>query len=206
MPKLTDEEIENILNPPPGSSSASSDTRLRLATISPDGWPSNVPLGFMYREGQILLTVRPKAKWVENIRQNPRVCATIDSGIYPLRKVMITGNARILFDAGQDEEWLEWRVPRPSPNWGPKILEDGREEWSWSEAYATASYDESRILVGIELAESRVTSWRMPLLGEYLDTLWAPSYYTRATPTRFRVSHIDDSVANVRVIAERDDD
>ena len=193
LPKLTTEEIDAQLE---------QGGIVRLATIAADGWPSVVPLGFVYRDRKVLLTARARVRWLADIRRDPRVCATIDRNEYPLRKVTIKGRAEIVYEPGDDDEWRDLRLPLRTEDWtGPTRLPDGSEEWNWSEAYTVMTHDEPRALVAIPIDGSELTSWRMPLVGEYLEQNWAGRYF-HARPRRSRVTRIGPTPDMWRVVAE----
>jgi nitroimidazol reductase NimA-like FMN-containing flavoprotein (pyridoxamine 5'-phosphate oxidase superfamily) len=194
MPKLTADEIEDILTRPIGY--------VRLATIRPDGGPSIVPLAFAYRDRTIYLTARSKVKWLADIRDNPKVCLSIDDIDYERKKITVRGEARVQHEPGEDDLWRDLRLPLRSESWtGPTQNDDGGEEWDWNEAYTEMTWNEPRALVAIPLDEASVTSWRMPRVGELLDEAWASGYYTDK-PRRFRVAQLGRSRADWRVIAE----
>lgn len=63
----------------------------RLATISEDGWPHNVPVGYAFNGEFFYITSDPGAKKVRNLRHSPRVCLVIDVLEKPKRGVMVQG-------------------------------------------------------------------------------------------------------------------
>jgi Pyridoxamine 5'-phosphate oxidase len=169
VPKLTLDEMEDHLR---------NTGIVRLATIHhKTGAPRVVPLGYRYADREILITARERNVWLEDIRQDPRVCATVDVDSYPLRKVTISGDAEIRFAPGRDDEWREWRNPPVDRDHGPVILADGRKEWDWLQAYNDITWNEPRALVVVPLESSVVTSWRMPIEGELLEEVWSPQYF-----------------------------
>lgn len=194
MPKLSDEEIHELLT---------QRHHLRLATIGEDDLPSLVPLGFAYRDGTIYLTARERVEWLANIRRNPKVAASIDDTDYARKKLTIRGPARIVHEPGEDDEWRDLRLPLRDGSWpGPRKLADGREEWLWAEAYTEMTWNEPRALVAIALADARVTSWRMPYVGEPLDSAWSPRYF-REEPRRFVVSELGPTRETWKVVTEK---
>jgi len=102
MPKMTHAEVERLL---------SGNALLRIATVSADGSPLVVPVGYLYRDGEIMITAREKVSWLADIRRDPRVCITIDDGRYPLPKVTIRGEAEIRHEPGEDDLWRDRRMP-----------------------------------------------------------------------------------------------
>ncbi len=191
MPKLTADEVEEFLGPAGVA---------RLATIDAGtGAPSLVPIGYVRQERELMITARARNAWLRNIEADPRVCCLIDSEQYPLRKVTIAGEAEIRFPAGHEDEWREVRNPPYNPDYEPTVLADGREEWSWLEAYSVVTGDQPRALVVISLDRSKVTTYRMPMVGEPVRDSWASRYYAGSTAD-FVVSSIDDAREQVKVI------
>jgi nitroimidazol reductase NimA-like FMN-containing flavoprotein (pyridoxamine 5'-phosphate oxidase superfamily) len=199
MPRMSSEEIDKLL---------SRMALVRIATVDADGSPLVVPVAYVLRDRKILLTAREKVRWLANIRRDPRVCLAIDQDRYPLSKVTVRGRAEIVYEPGRDDEWRDVRLPlfdesTAHPVQGPT----GEEEWPFQAAYHLLTRDEPRALVAISLDDSKVTSWRMPLVGEYLDESWAPSYYKEKetesdSPGRFRVIRVGRTLDDVAAVAE----
>src|ERR1700739_1579306 len=97
MPKLTANEMAAFLAEPGHLA--------RIATIRPDGAPSVVPVWFIFENGRVLITPRKHSAFLQNIRRDKRVAATIDEDTGRYRKVIFEGAAEILFDTGEDREW-----------------------------------------------------------------------------------------------------
>lgn len=191
MPRLTAEEMERLL---------ARNGIVHLAVVTEDGSPLVVPLGYIYRDRQILLTARERVAWLGHIRRDPRVCLSIDSPRYPLSKVTVRGEAMIVHEPGEDDKWRDRRVPLPiSDHTGPlAVRADGVEEWALDEAYRQMTWDEPRALVAVDLDRSVVTSWRLPVVGEQASEVWASRYFRNA-PRRFVVSELGRNMAEVRV-------
>jgi hypothetical protein len=196
MPRLTDDEIQRQIG---------TVGLLRLATIAADGSPSVVPLGYLHQDGQIMLTAREKVAWLADIRRDPRVCLSIDSERYPLRKVTIRGQARILFEPGEDDEWRDRRLPMPDPDGTGPVGQDeqGRDLFRYDEAYRRMTHDDPRALVAIAVADATVTSWRMPVVGESLSEVWAARYY-HDVPKQWVVAAVGRSLHDVLVVEQSD--
>jgi hypothetical protein len=129
------------------------------------------------------------------------VCLSIDESRYPLAKVTIRGRAEIVFEPGLDDGWRDLRLPLADPTTTIPNSGDARGEWSYDAAYRLMTHDEPRALVAIPLDSSTVTSWRLPVEGESLDSSWPARYY-RETPRRFRVVKSGPRMSDVRVVAE----
>jgi nitroimidazol reductase NimA-like FMN-containing flavoprotein (pyridoxamine 5'-phosphate oxidase superfamily) len=192
VPKLTDAEVEEVLR---------REGIVRVATNGAGGSPLLVPVAFLFRDSQILLTARARVAWLENIRRDPRVCACVDEPVYPLRKVTVTGEARIVFEPGRDDEWRDLRLPLADDSTAVPEEDVPGREWSYDAAYRLITADEPRALVSISLDGSEVTSWRLPVEGELLDRSWAARYYEHQ-PRRFRVVKSSRRMSEVRVVSE----
>lgn len=192
MPKLTDAEVDEVLHRA---------AILRIATTGRDGFPLVVPVAFLYRDGEILLTARARTAWLANIREDPRVCVVVDESRYPLRKITVKGEARIAFEPGRDDEWRDRRLPLTDETSVAPPEDAPGAEWTYDAAYHVMTHDEERALVAIPLAGSKVTSWRLPVEGEHLDGSWARKYFD-GEPRRFRVTHSGPRMSDVRVVAE----
>jgi hypothetical protein len=189
---LTAEEIEGVL------------VRaglLRIATIGADGFPLLVPLAYLYRDQCFLLTARARVAWLANLRRDPRVCICVDESRYPLRKVTVKGQATVVFEPGQDDQWRHLRLPLADSSTSAPSEGDVGQEWSYDAAYRLITYDEPRALVSVPLAGSEVTSWRLPLEGEFVDGSWAQRYYEHR-PRRFRVTASGPRISDVRVVPD----
>lgn len=162
MPKMTAVEVDEFLN--------ERGHLLRLGTVDPDGMPSVVPIWFLARDNKIWFTPRAKSEWFDHLRHSAKVCATIDESTGSLRKVVARGEAELVHDVGNDDEWrdiyrditLRYTPPR------------------FANAYLTDTHDEPRGLWSLDLAGARVETWRMPTAdGEDSLAVWAPKYYHR---------------------------
>jgi general stress protein 26 len=188
VPKMSDAEIERLL---------SRNGLVRVGTITADGSPLVVPVGYLYQDGEILMTARARVGWLADIRRDPRVCLVIDDGRYPLPKITINGVAEIRHEPGEDDLWRDRRLPMP-PAEEP---DPDAAEWSYQAAYHAMTHDEPRALVAVPLATATMTSWRMPIVGEHLSGSWAARYY-EGEPRRFRVVAVGKSLDDVKVVPE----
>jgi len=120
-----------------------------------------------------------------------------------LTKVTINASATIEYEPGLDDQWRDLRLPLADDyTTGPSSLEeDWPGEWSYDAAYRLITHDEPRALVAVALEGAHVTSWRLPIEGEYVDESWARRYY-RNEPRRFRVVQSGKRMRDVRVVLE----
>jgi nitroimidazol reductase NimA-like FMN-containing flavoprotein (pyridoxamine 5'-phosphate oxidase superfamily) len=167
---LTESERNAFLNEP--------GHLLRIGTIDEDGTPRVLPVWFLYREGSILLTPRGRSVLEANVNRDQRVGMSIDEDSAPYRKVILSGRARILYEAGRDAEWRDiYRAIATR-----YVPED------WADRYIAETADQPRPLVGLALAEANVSTWRMPLAGENPAGIWARRYFVPGTPAAERAA------------------
>ncbi|WP_179137064.1 pyridoxamine 5'-phosphate oxidase family protein [Candidatus Entotheonella palauensis] len=74
---------------------------LKLATLTPDGWPYIVPVWYIYDGGAFTILARPKNRWVAYVESDPRVSLCIDTVGAPYARVLIKGLAEIV-----DPQWI----------------------------------------------------------------------------------------------------
>ena len=66
-----------------------------------------MPIWFIRQDDEILFTPRGPSVFLANIRRDPRVGLSIDEDPLPYRKVTVQGDARIVHDVGNDDEWRD---------------------------------------------------------------------------------------------------
>ena len=93
MPPLKREHLEEFLTGQPHL--------MKLATLTSDGWPYVTPLWYDYDGEVFSVAGRPHARWVENIRHDPRVSACIDTYVAPYIRVLVRAVAEVV-----DDSWL----------------------------------------------------------------------------------------------------
>lgn len=166
MPKLTAAEMDEFLNEPGHLA--------RIATLKADGAPSVVPVWFVYENGKIHITPRKHSEFGKNLRCDRRVAITIDEegGVY--RKVIVEGRADFLYEDGEDAKWrdLYRRI-------SCRYVDEASADY-----YITETIDQPRSLIAVELAKSKVLSWRMPREGEPYTGIWAKRYYVEGSKMR----------------------
>jgi len=162
MPGMTAAEVDEFLAEP--------GHLVRIGTADQEGMPLVVPTWFIARDGMVLVTPRERSAWFGHLQRDPRVCFTIDEELAPLRKVVLRGRIQTVHGLGHDDDWRDiYRsiTLRYVPPAG-------------ADAYLTSTHDEPRALLGLSIAEAKVTTWRMPgRPGEDPLAVWAPKYYHR---------------------------
>ena len=159
MPVLSESERDAFLREP--------GVLMRIATAQPDGSPFVTPIWFLFEEGRIWFTPRAASAWLAHLRRDPRVALCIDEQPLPYRKVVIEGRAEIVHDLGEDARWRE-RYLRIASRYVPE---------GEARAYVEATLDQTRALLSLPLAGSRVRSWRMPVGDEPYRGIWHSRYY-----------------------------
>jgi len=159
MPVLSESERDAFLREP--------GVLMRIATAQPDGSPFVTPIWFLFEEGRIWFTPRAASAWLAHLRRDPRVALCIDEQPLPYRKVVIEGRAEIVHDLGEDARWRE-RYLRIASRYVPEVE---------ARAYVEATLDQTRALLSLPLAGSRVRSWRMPVGDEPYRGIWHSRYY-----------------------------
>ena len=143
MPALTKQEIEKFLS--------TGANILKLATLSPDGYPYVVPLWFWYENNTVMLGARRQNEWLKHIEANSKVGVCIDTPP-PGPRVLIKGMASIL-----DRSWIG--------DWEPHAIRYSGQEAG--HAYYEKTKAIPRVLVAIEPEE--ILSWA--------GSDWHPKYY-----------------------------
>ena len=75
-----------------------------VASLRRDGSPLAVPLGYLYEDGWIYFSMNPQTAGTKRIRRDARVCVTVYNDRYPVKFVVIAGNAEEHDDPGQQIE------------------------------------------------------------------------------------------------------
>lgn len=163
MPKLSVEERDAFLH--------ERGHLARIATLQADGRPSVVPVWFVYEDGKIIITPRKHSAFWANIQKDPRVAIDIDeeAGLY--RKVLVEGDAEVLYPVGHDDEWRD--IYR---NITLRYVDEPSGDY-----YLTETHDQPRALIGVPLASAKVMTWRMPDSDEPFSGIWATRFYDQGT-------------------------
>lgn len=163
MPKLTASERDAFLTTP--------GVLMRISVVRADGSPLVTPIWFIYEDNAIYFTPREKSEWFTCLRRDPRVALCIDEQPLPYRKVIVEGQAELVFDVGQDDQWrdLYRRIATRYVN------AEG------AEAYVQNTIDQPRGLYRVNLDTAKVTTWRMPVEGEDGMGIWHNRYYVPGT-------------------------
>ncbi len=135
---LNREELDSFLKRP---------NLARIATITSEGRPYVVPVGFYYDGEYIIMFLRQFSQTVQNIRQNPFVAMNIDCNATKAgddgSRALIEGRAEIY-----DGDWYKLDDATNIKYFGssPPTSEEERKK-------------RPRLCVRVKLADSKVTSW-----------------------------------------------
>jgi len=95
----------------------------RFATASSDGWPHNVPVGFVFDGKSFYITSDPGAKKLRNMAENNRVSIVIDDPTEPRKAVMVQGLVT-LFERGAEFERINEFIYE---EWGGRKWKEGEQ-------------------------------------------------------------------------------
>ena len=144
---------------------------MRIGVARDDGSPLVTPIWFLYEKDAIYFTPRAQSDWFRSLRRDTRICLCIDEHALPYRKVVVEGNAELLHDLGEDDEWRD--LYRKIA--GRYVPQDA------AEAYVRNTIDQERALFRVVLERSTTRTWRMPLDGEPAAGIWHERYYAPGT-------------------------
>ncbi len=163
MPKLTDLERDAFL--------AERGVLMRIAVVRADGSPLVTPIWFIHEDGAIYFTPREKSEWFRCLRRDPRVALCIDEQPLPYRKVLIEGQAELVYETGNDDAWRDQY----------RRIAERYVDREGAEAYVQNTIDQPRGLYRVVLDDAEVTTWRMPVEGEDGMGIWHDRYYVPGT-------------------------
>jgi Pyridoxamine 5'-phosphate oxidase len=79
---------------------------VRVGYTGPDGFPRVIPVGFLWRDGKVIICTAPTSPKVSALRARPQVALTIDTEQPPNRALFIRGVASIEVVDGVPDEYL----------------------------------------------------------------------------------------------------
>lgn len=173
MPKLTLAERESFLDEP--------GILMRIATVDEAGNPHVTPIWFLHRDAAIYFTPRERSSWLRHLRANPRVALCIDEQPLPYRKVLIQGEAQLIHDLGEDDEWRDLY----------REIAKRYVPVEQAEEYVQGTIDQPRALYRVRTRDATVRSWRMPVDDEPQHGIWHERYYREGSLMAQQVA--DDS-------------
>ena len=92
---MTTEEVHAFLDSRPGW--------IALTTISKDGHPHTVPIGYFRMGGEVFIGCRAGTQKLKNIERNPKVSVMLESGstMQDIKGVCIQGEAEVILDPAE---------------------------------------------------------------------------------------------------------
>jgi PPOX class probable F420-dependent enzyme len=84
---MTKQEMEKFLRQPHIA---------KVATRRADGWPSVIPLWYLWDGEYFYLVGRKKSRWVTDLQGDSRVSVLVDTITAPISKVLLEGHAELL--------------------------------------------------------------------------------------------------------------
>jgi PPOX class probable F420-dependent enzyme len=165
MPKLTDDELDEFL-----------DERghlARIGTVDDDGFPRVLPLWFIRDGTRLLFTPRSPAVIWHNLQRDPKVGISIDETAPPYRKLTVQGTVEVVHAPGEDDAWRDLY----------RSIAKRYTADRFADAYVDGTDDQPRALCAVDLAaaDTRTSTWRMPVSGEDRRGVWAKRYYLPGT-------------------------
>ena len=99
-------KITAILNLPISQELLARDL-LRMAYVTKDGTPRNIPIAFTWNGSEIVVCTPKNAPKLTSLRHNPEVALTIDTEVHPPKILLIRGRAELDEVDGIPEEYLQ---------------------------------------------------------------------------------------------------
>jgi hypothetical protein len=100
-------DVHEVLSRPLAAQLLRGSPLARLAYVAYDGTPRVVPMGFVWRDGTVLVWTIPISAKVPALRRRPWVALTIDHDGYPARALLIRGSAEITVVPGVPDGYIE---------------------------------------------------------------------------------------------------
>jgi PPOX class probable F420-dependent enzyme len=90
----------------------------RLATVSPDGLPHVVPVGYAFDGRLFYASTKPGTRKLRNLRANPHAAVLVDEPGKPRRAILIQGIIDQLENGAEWQEALGIIVGQRGASWG----------------------------------------------------------------------------------------
>lgn len=98
-------EIAEILAKPYSQDLLSGRIPARVSYIGIDGDPRVVPIGFKWKDEQLLMFTVPKSAKVRALKNNPRVAITIDTESFPPKVLLLRGSVELTLEDGVPDDY-----------------------------------------------------------------------------------------------------
>ena len=100
------EQVSEVMNDPLSQELLQSAIPARMAYNGTDGLPRAIPIGFLWKDGRIVVCTSSNAYKVKALSANPKVALTIDTEA-PYRALLVRGTASVEIVEGVPPEYLE---------------------------------------------------------------------------------------------------
>jgi nitroimidazol reductase NimA-like FMN-containing flavoprotein (pyridoxamine 5'-phosphate oxidase superfamily) len=100
------EQVSEVMNDPLSQELLQSAIPARMAYNGTDGLPRAIPIGFLWKDGRIVVCTSSNAYKVKALSANPKVALTIDTEA-PYRALLVRGTASVEIVDGVPPEYLK---------------------------------------------------------------------------------------------------
>jgi len=100
------EQVSEVMNDPLSQELLQSASPARMAYNGTDGLPRAIPIGFLWKDGRIVVCTSSNAYKVKALSANPKVALTIDTEA-PYRALLVRGTASVEIVDGVPPEYLK---------------------------------------------------------------------------------------------------
>jgi nitroimidazol reductase NimA-like FMN-containing flavoprotein (pyridoxamine 5'-phosphate oxidase superfamily) len=100
------EQVSEVMNDPLSQELLQSAIPARMAYNDTDGLPRAIPIGFLWKDGRIVVCTSSNAYKVKALSANPKVALTIDTEA-PYRALLVRGTASVEIVDGVPPEYLK---------------------------------------------------------------------------------------------------
>lgn len=102
---MNQNEIDEILAKPYSQQLLSGRIPARVSYIGVDGDPRVVPIGFTWKNGELLMFTVPKSAKIAALKRNPRVAITIDTESFPPKVLLLRGSVELTLEDGCPDDY-----------------------------------------------------------------------------------------------------
>jgi hypothetical protein len=128
----------------------------RLGTVTPEGFPYVTPVSYHWDGASVLISARARARFVANIRADPRACVSITDQNNWSPRVLILGHAAVVADDRDAAAWRAWKEQVQ-----PSALRYHRDDAARVAATWAHIEDELRMpMVGVRVVAEQITSFQ----------------------------------------------
>jgi nitroimidazol reductase NimA-like FMN-containing flavoprotein (pyridoxamine 5'-phosphate oxidase superfamily) len=104
---MRQEQVAEVMNDPLSQELLHSAIPARIAYNGTDGFPRAIPIGFLWKDGRIVVCTASNAYKVKALEARPEVALTIDTDSQPYRALLARGTASVEIVDGVPSEYLD---------------------------------------------------------------------------------------------------